>query len=119
MHLQGPILTYCSVIYCNVLPVITKPTRLTDSITQLHYTIDHIYTNDFSKIFSGIITVDISDHFQSFVLQIPVYQFTKEQNLNRYCRNYINFNQESYLQDTKLMQSTEMLMTVNVKICMR
>ena len=44
----------------NLLPIITKPKRLTDHTSTL---IDHIYTNSpISQITTGILTVDISDH---------------------------------------------------------
>ena len=43
------------------IPLITKPTRITDHSATL---IDHIYTNKTdTNMTSGIITTDISDHF--------------------------------------------------------
>ena len=48
------------------LPLITKPTRLSNSSATL---IDHIYTNDiYNKGHSGIITTDVADHFGMFYL---------------------------------------------------
>ena len=47
----------------DLLPVETKPTRITNHTATL---IDLIYTNNVNRLTSGIITVDISDH-QSFV----------------------------------------------------
>ena len=47
----------------DLLPVITKPTRITNHTATL---IHHIYTNNVNRLTSGIVTVDISDH-QSFV----------------------------------------------------
>ena len=47
----------------DLLPVETKPTRITNHTATL---IDLIYTNNVNRLASGIITVDISDH-QSFV----------------------------------------------------
>ena len=52
---------------CNMIPTITKPTRITATSATL---IDNIYTRyDSSAIFSGIIPYNISDHF-------PVFCFT-------------------------------------------
>ena len=46
------------------IPLITKPTRITDHSATL---IDHIYTNRTdTNMTSGIITTDISDHFGMF-----------------------------------------------------
>lgn len=51
---------YLDMLYSNnLLPVVTKPTRLTYHTATL---IDHIYTNSSRNVFSGILTVDISDH---------------------------------------------------------
>ena len=47
----------------DLLPVVTKPTRITNHTATL---IDHIYTNNVNRLTSGIVTVDISDQ-QSFV----------------------------------------------------
>ena len=41
----------------NILPIITKPTRLTDHTATL---IDHIYTNCLQNFTAGILTVDIT-----------------------------------------------------------
>ena len=50
----------------NFLPIITKPTRLTDYTKTL---IDHIYTNACSdEISSGILLFDISDHLTVFCI---------------------------------------------------
>ena len=48
----------------NLLPVITKPTRITSHTATL---IDHIYTNaSTDQIIPGIVTTDISDHLPTF-----------------------------------------------------
>ena len=48
----------------NLLPLITKPTRITDYTSTL---IDHIYTNaPIHNTVSGICLVDISDHLPVF-----------------------------------------------------
>ena len=49
----------------NILPIITKPTRLTDHTATL---IDHIYTNCLHNFTVGILTVDITDHLPIFFL---------------------------------------------------
>ena len=43
----------------NILPIITKPTRLTDHTATL---IDHIYTNCLQNFTAGILTADVTDH---------------------------------------------------------
>lgn len=77
----------------NLLPVVTKPTRLTSHSATL---IDHIYTNNVSQLLPGIITVDISDHFPVIcMVDIPL----KKQKSVWCFRDYSKFNQDSYLQD--------------------
>ena len=49
----------------NILPIITKPTRLTDHTATLT---DHIYTNCLQNFTAGILTVDITDHVPIFCL---------------------------------------------------
>ena len=49
----------------NTLPIITKPTRLTDHTAIL---IDQIYTNCSHNFTAGILTVDITDHLPIFCL---------------------------------------------------
>ncbi len=50
----------------NLLPLITKPTRITDYTSTL---IDHIYTNaPIHNTVSGICLVDISDHLPVFCI---------------------------------------------------
>ena len=85
-----PTEAYLDMLYSNnLLPIITKPTRLTYHSATL---IDHIYTNSTSKIVSGIVMVDISDHLPVVcVTNIPV----KKHNPVKYYRDYSNFDQES------------------------
>ena len=66
-----PTEAYLDMLYSNnLLPIITKPTRLTYHAATL---IDDIYTNSTSKIVSGIVMVDISDHLPVVcVTNIPV-----------------------------------------------
>ena len=86
---------YLGMIYSlDLLPVITKPTRITSHTATL---IDHIYTNTVSRLTSGIVTVDISDHLPVFcIVDTPL----KNQNRqNMYFRDYSKFYTELYLHD--------------------
>ena len=79
----------------NILPRITKPTRITNHTATL---IDHIYTNNINHMISGIATIDISDHLPTFcIVDIPV----QKQKFKRYYRDYRRFDSELYLQDIK------------------
>lgn len=67
----------------DLLPVITKPTRITNHTATL---IDHIYTNTVDSLVSGILTVDISNHLPVFcMVDIKL----KKQNHQMYFRDYI------------------------------
>lgn len=91
-HLQTG--RYLDMIYShNLLPVITKPTRITSHTATL---IDHIYTNTVNRLISGVIAVDISDHLPIFC---TVETSLRKQNGQLYFRDYSKFNPESYLQD--------------------
>ena len=52
-----------------LLPVITKPTRITNHTATL---MDHSFTKTVNRLTSGIVTVDISDHlpFASLILKV-------------------------------------------------
>ena len=77
----------------DLLPVITKPTRITSHTATL---IDHIYTNTVNSLVSGILTIDISDHLPVFCMtDIKV----KKQKQKMYFRDYSTFNADSFLQD--------------------
>ena len=79
----------------NILPIITKPTRITNYTATL---IDHIYTNNTNQMISGIATIDISDHLPTFcIADISV----QKQKSKRYFRDYRQFDSELYLQDIK------------------
>jgi len=59
---------YVNMLYCSgVKPLITKPTRITETTATL---IDHIYTNDVNLKTAGILIFHISDH-------LPVYKLGK------------------------------------------
>ena len=88
---------YLDMLYSsNLLPVITKPTRITSHTATL---IDHIYTNaSTDQIIPGIVTTDISDH-------LPTLWFSRRQTAGlkpkRFFRDYSNFDSETHLNDIK------------------
>ena len=87
------------VLYANnILPIITKPTRLTDHTAKL---IDHIYTNCLQNFTAGILTFDITDHLPIFCLVRT--QPTRNNSDKKYFRHYSKFNKDLYLGDIKLI----------------
>ena len=63
-----------------LLPVITKPTRITDHSATL---IDHIHTNLINNLYKlGIIVTDLSDHFGTFIFL----KITKSKNKTKSCQ---------------------------------
>ena len=91
-HLQTG--RYLDMLYShNLLPVITKPTRITCHIATL---IDHIYTNSVNRLISGVTPVDISDHLP---ILCTFETSLKKQNGQFYHRDYSKFTPEAYLQD--------------------
>lgn len=87
---------YLDMLYSNnLLPIITKPTRLTSHTATL---IDHIYTNTSTQMISGIATIAISDHLPTFcIVDVPI----KQHKCKIYLRDYSQFNPELYLQDIR------------------
>ena len=84
---------YLNMLYSdNFLPLITKPTRLTDHSSTL---IDRIYTNaPIENTTSGIALGDISDHLPVFcICNAPT---SKNKHITYY-RDYSNFCKEQYL----------------------
>ena len=84
------------------IPLITKPTRITDHSATL---IDHIYTNRTdTNMTSGIITTDISDHFGIFTC------FGRARNNNTHIetdtksRTYSNTNMATF---NKLLETVD------------
>lgn len=74
----------------NILPIITKFTRITNYTTTL---IDHKYTNSTNQMIYGIATVDISDQLPTFcIADTPL----RKQKLKRYYRDYRRFDSELY-----------------------
>ena len=70
------------------LPVISRPTRVTDHSATL---IDHIYTNSLDTLIStGVITIDISDHMGTFI---------KLGAQHNYLKNPNNFNKNNAAED--------------------
>ena len=87
----------------NVLPIITKPTRLTDRTATL---IDHIYTNSLQNFTAGILTVDITDHLPIFC---EIETQPPRNNNKRYFRDYSKFKNELFLDDINLIDWREIL----------
>ena len=85
---------YVDMLYSyDLLPIITKPTRITGHTATL---IDHIYTNTINGLFSGIVTVDISDHLPVFCVAGTS---LKQQCEKLFFKDYSNFNSDLYLHD--------------------
>ena len=86
---------YLNMLYSNnFLPLITKPTRLTDHSSTL---IDHIYTNaPIQNTTSGIALADVSDHLPVFcICNAP----TSKNKQITYYRDYRKFFKGQYLAD--------------------
>ena len=103
---------YLDMLYTNnFLPIITKPTRITDHTKTL---IDHIYTNmAIDQVKSGIAIFDISDH-------LPVFTVIKT-SCNRiqdtlYYRDYRTFKQEDFLSELTQINWDENLRHLNNNI---
>ena len=78
------------------MPIITKPTRLTDHIATL---IDHIHTNCLQNF--------TADHLPIFCLVRT--QPTRNNSNKKYFRDYSKFNKDLYLDDIKLIDWHEIL----------
>ena len=85
---------YLNMLYSNnLLPLITKPTRLTHHTSNL---IDHIYKNSNLSVDAGIALVDISDHLPVFcILDRQISRFRRAS----YFRDYSNFDVDQYIRD--------------------
>ena len=76
------------------MPIITKPTRITDHTATL---IDHIYTNMPEKLMkSGLCLADISDHLPIFC---TIANTLPTNNEPRFFRDFRHFNEDAYHQD--------------------
>ena len=85
---------YVDMLYSyDLLPVITKPTRITSHTATLT---DHIYTNTINGLVSGIATVDIPDHLPVFCVAGTS---LKKRCRKLFFRDYGNFNSDLYLHD--------------------
>ena len=97
-------------IYANSFqPVITKPTRITDKTVSL---IDNIYCNIESlmpSIKSGILPIDISDHFPVFCIN-TAHQFQHPVQKCIYQRKYTPNQTHAFIDD---LQNNEWLNVVN------
>jgi len=83
-HMHQQTGRYLDMLYSHdLLPVTTKPTRITSHTATL---IDRIYTNTVNSLVSGILTIDISDHLLVFcIADIKL----KKQNHQMYFTDYI------------------------------
>ena len=86
---------YLDMLYLdNLIPVITKPARISDHSSTL---IDHIYTNvSIQKVVFGIALVDISDHLPTFSLYNTS---ICRSNKTIYLRDFSQFYQKRYVND--------------------
>ena len=76
------------------MPIITKPTRITDHTATL---IDHIYTNTPEKLIkSGLCLADISDHLPVFCTMANT---SPTNNEPRFFRDFRHFNEDAFHQD--------------------
>ena len=67
----------------DLLPVITKPTRITNHTVTLT---DHIYTNNVDRLTSAIVAVDISDHLPVFcMVDTPLKKQNRQNTYFRAC----------------------------------
>ena len=62
----------------NLLPLITKPTKLTHHTSTLF---DHIYTNSNTSVDACIALVDVSDHLPVFCMLDRIYQGIREHSI--------------------------------------
>jgi hypothetical protein len=89
-----PTSEFLDAIYSSsLLPLITKPTRISNTS---HSLIDNIFCNDAqsNRYISGIIVTDISDHFPVFTINVK-YQTKAQQTTYKY-RNYSARNIENF-----------------------
>ena len=80
------------------IPIVTLPTRVTDTSSTL---IDHIITNDTThKIKPGVIRCDnkLSDHYVIYC-NVSGYTSPRHNKLHYFFRDKTNFNSESYCED--------------------
>jgi hypothetical protein len=96
---------YLDMLYSQIfLPLITKPTRVTDHTATL---IAHIYTNSaLQSITSGIACLDISDHLPIFCI---VESFSKNAIKQRFYRDYSKFNKGEFIDEIKKTNWNEIL----------
>ena len=103
---------YLDMLYTNnTIPVITKPTRITNHTKTL---IDHIYTNTLtSQIISGVAFNDISDHLPVFcIINTPIKRSKEKQ----FFRNFDCFNADSYLDDMRRINWNDKLLNLSTDL---
>ena len=84
----------------SVIPLITKPTRVTRTSETI---IDHIFTNDYASqnIISGIITTDVSDHFPIFFVNKEIKFEKLSGKIEIMKRNLSKSNVKNFMQSLK------------------
>ena len=92
---HNPTEDYLDMLFSNsFMPLITKPTRITDHSRTL---IDHIYTNaDLRSVTAGIATLDISDHLPIFCNILTRIERHQE---SIFYRDYSHFENTLFLRD--------------------
>ena len=96
----------------DLLPVITKPCRITNHTATL---IDHIYNNNVNRLTSGIVTVDILDHLPVFcMVDTPL---KKKVDKIRILENTVNLTQNHT--SMIFIRLTGMRLLNNAMICMK
>jgi hypothetical protein len=95
---------YLDMLYLNnYIPLITKPTRITDHSSTL---IDHIYSNTaIQNTVSGIALIDISDHLPVFCISGISANRVKK---TIYLRDYSHFDETKYVDDMNSINWTGM-----------
>jgi len=88
------------VLFANsILPIITKPTRITDQTATL---IDHIYTNSVQNLTAGILTIDITDHPPILcIVKTQPPRNNNDNNNRRYYKDYSELDNQCFIDDVK------------------
>ena len=105
-NIHTPTEDYVDMVFSNnFLPLITKPTRITDHSKTL---IDHIYMNtqnDLGNVITGILKFDISDHLPVFC---TVNVSPKRNDDTFFFRDYKKFNIDHYKHDLESVNWTNL-----------
>ena len=101
------------ILEMGVMPLITKPTSITDHTATL---IDHIYTNLPEKIINAAIcTADITDHLPVFC---TIANKLPEIDRIQYSRDFSNFNKDMFLNDIKNINFSNLISEEGVNVNM-